>query len=1389
MIQVKFAANPSTPASSLNWRWLTNHTKRSTSLLAKWSATTLDLRQDGCLGSAVLMTDRIPDPSFAASLSGRFVNYESLPQPIKCLVDQQIGSPRKSRAFFSTFEFIHSKPQIDDLERRLWTRMSSDTDRGGWLSFLEQVRLWSTRKNQPYPDGKIRFHHLRQAISVERPKPISQDFAVPDTYCSPDERFDVSFLDEITTSDGITVLWGPPGRGKSTYLSQCVAAIDSSKAVFVRHHYFLSVRDRSEARYRYHAIAHSLRFQLDDIVPEENQTPKTLRERLESAAALLHARNVRLVVIIDGLDHVWRDRRDRHEMQALFDDLIPLPAGIRLVIGTQKIAHQHLPSRLLQYHPEERWTELPSMTPSAIRTWLGSQDRVGRLLIDAEGSRTRVRLLHEIADAFHAITHGLPLHLVYSFEALVSDGRSISARDVDALPDCPTGDIRKYYAGLWHSISATAQSFLHVLAGLRFGPPAFAIAECLGFGGDAIEALHSIKHLLYYRETEVVAFHPSLFGFVRDVEGHETQFVQHAVGVRAWLENVAPPYWRWAWSWITGAQVGDSKPLLGGPSREWAIEALVAGYPRDQLVTIIGYAERVAFDACDFPRFLSLRLLKARAVDGPDYETNDWHVFLEAAYSLAGDSSVHALLRDSVDRADVDVIPYIVRASDRSVRHGLAKEAITALNRRIGDVIWRNADTREDMDAAQVAIAAVLSSGSTDVLEEIDAWTKRSRTTDSLRASYVRQSLIAGRNNNVISAGMLWTSPQVDRDVLAALCLEGLTPEERPGLLVHSHPAVRCLSILKGRVQLGHQVQIDLSSMFAKRDFHDPAVSHTIRRLCYQTYFSSLAVVLCGGTALGRSKIPIGGQTCWLGEAVRALELAADQIGRNWVASQSWPTLREFFAMFDLGPPDLEAQPMISNFRGFSSALRDIAFDMCAIALGIDSNSLIDLADIAAVVESPYWDDEGWLSVLLERRIRLHTCASAQYLIERITASLGSDVTEFPDRSITYAKLALFASDYDLLLTGRTALRCGLSCVLGYGWHKDMFAFEVLESIDMLIHLGNEDARHWLLDLAGAYEKITDYTDGDETGAAREEYYKTIANHYPNRVPRLYAQLIQSEDWYYAERVAVAFGETSEIECRSGRLLVETFLPSAEFNGLLAPESADRPVMVAATSTVARRTGRFTSAQTGQHRPDPKDEEPEPASNRASPSDYPPGKLDAYMHVSSPTDRYGEEGERAAAWLQHWDSVGCARVALSEFESACSEVSYDTPFANAFLIAFSISLRTQGRTEAFPWLTRAFVASHGWARWFSDQDCAHASMRAVATNYPLRWYEFIQSTAVPAYPSKVSDNGVSIGLSTLVRFLLEVGQTHIAIACASVMVSTFKEELSQQPIQRPDWSQ
>ena len=150
LTQVKFTADPDAPANSLSWAWLTeNGGIRKKSLLQKWAKTTLCHKKAGTLARAILKTDRVPDAAFAQCLEGTKVNYTRMSGEDKAKVEEQLGSLEAAKSFFESFEFIHSLPRLDDLEEKLWSRIASDTDRGGWALFREQVQRWSTRKGQP----------------------------------------------------------------------------------------------------------------------------------------------------------------------------------------------------------------------------------------------------------------------------------------------------------------------------------------------------------------------------------------------------------------------------------------------------------------------------------------------------------------------------------------------------------------------------------------------------------------------------------------------------------------------------------------------------------------------------------------------------------------------------------------------------------------------------------------------------------------------------------------------------------------------------------------------------------------------------------------------------------------------------------------------------------------------------------------------------------------------------------------------------------------------------------------------------------------------------------------------------------------------------------------
>ena len=255
-------------------------------------------------------------------------------------------------------------------------------------------------------------------------------------------------------------------------------------------------------------------------------------------------------------------------------------------------------------------------------------------------------------------------------------------------------------------------------------------------------------------------------------------------------------------------------------------------------------------------------------------------------------------------------------------------------------------------------------------------------------------------------------------------------------------------------------------------------------------------------------------------------------------------------------------------------ALRDVAVDLCTIAKGLDASAFIDSNDIESVSESPFWLAESWLDAFTDRHIPLHTPDAVRAIIDLVGTELDAEPTEFYERSSAAVKMALFASGRGLKSLARKELSRGVSCLLGYGSHKDIFASEVLDSLELLASRGVPKARNAILELAGEFEAITDYTDGDETDHVREGYYESIARHFPDRVPTCYAHLIRSGEWRYAEALAIAFAVTEEVESESGQALLETYIAPSEVRALCEGSTSSRPYTKAALERVQTKIGR-----------------------------------------------------------------------------------------------------------------------------------------------------------------------------------------------------------------------
>lgn len=201
-----------------------------------------------------------------------------------------------------------------------------------------------------------------------------------------------------------------------------------------------------------------------------------LRSNIGISATNLAVKGQRLYIVVDGLDHVWRDTQRVDQLNHLFNELLPLPPYVSLIVGTQRVPDEQLPGKLLTIANDDDWIEIPRMDEVAVHRWVVQQDKARPLILRFDPTpQQRTEMIDDIARAFFGISQGHPLHLIYAYEGLIRAGHPTSAEEIKLLPPCPDGDIRVYYRGPWVRLSADAKNALHMLAGSDFFWPSLGI--------------------------------------------------------------------------------------------------------------------------------------------------------------------------------------------------------------------------------------------------------------------------------------------------------------------------------------------------------------------------------------------------------------------------------------------------------------------------------------------------------------------------------------------------------------------------------------------------------------------------------------------------------------------------------------------------------------------------------------------------------------------------------------------------------------------------------------------------------------------------------------------------------------------------------------------------
>lgn len=1384
LLQVKFTVNAQDAGNALTWDWLLTRKPKGRSFLQKWC--------DGLFGiaaervhTAALITNRVPSREFEATIdaSCRKVTLDRVDAVVFSKILEQLGGEERARAFFERFEFQHSYQGAEALERTVVDRfIPRHGDRPAWLALFREAIDWAVRANCPPPHGRITLDFLRGTIDVRRPRPLEQAFRVPDGYQPPDTEFFDGFMRDLDSQPAV-VLWGSPGQGKSTFLSYVCKELDQRTLPYIRHHYFLDLADRSD-RFTLDSVAASLISQMEmrhfQHVQGLHPGPEHLRGWIEACANGYASEGKRFLVVIDGLDHVWRENdRDRRPLDSLFKALLPVLANVTLVIGTQKVSDDQLPSQFAHFIDADAWRELPRMSLVSIESWLRAQLDAGRFELESVTPPTAGGLV-ALTRAFQGVTGSHPLVLTYSFEALLKQYRVLEPSTVSSNALAPDGDIRKYYGMLWQQLPNYAKDALHLLADTGFIWPPLGLETCLSTEPGALSP--AIGHLLHSSEAGQVAFHGSLYAFVREIPEHAERVQVLLPKVVVWLQTQAPTYHRWGWQWLYEARAGNPRNLLVRPDRNWVIDSLASAYPRDQVEAILERAEEIAFSDGDFANATRLRWLKTRVYNGPQFQVDDYEQLQGCALQLTADEYPLKTMASGLQAASIDRLHLIGTQYLLAGRIAEATDLLEQMRRRINDRVSVGAYTR---DQYKVAVEGwlQLAAGTgrfepkriLSITGHVSSKHDVAHLFELFLRALIKKSELAPMMEFVCLPMTLVQRAELE---LACLRLAGAMRakiHEWPAFFRFStHPLSMCWRLLykKDTHRPCHFNEYEPMLDVAP---HSAPSSNVTQGYLHRFFFARLDRCLSqrGVAVVGPS--PVYVKRAWLTEACQHIAMLADTVGGLLARHEDPAFALPFRLLASIRQP--VGYEALTDHISFRAALTEVSGDLFLLTTLRSGRIKVPSTEWAHAKTSVHFSASSWCARFAGPGLDLLDRKLVGDEIDSRSREITTVVTPFNERATSYVELCQLATTFGLKERADVLLRRSLACVIGYGWRKDPTIAFVLDAVKAISSSDREFATDMLRRLVPIVLPLGDMTE--DSGTRSSDLAALMIDLMPEIFAAFYNHCLISSDWYIAANVFAELLSNQPLDQPAIPVVAAALWDGTAVGALRSRAAAGDLHAMALITLNAKRFG-LPVEEIGTQRErysSPDSEEPDIDVTTFSAS----GIQELQAELRS-RNVYSAAQRTVRRWFEHWLAQGRGIELLRSLEPFRTQRDSVGGIAGILDQAFETSLSLEGKETAYRWLVAAQVQCRGWDEYYGLQQ-ALQRYATFAVHYRERWRQFISDT------TRLDGPGGSLAIPhhRLVHFLLAVNEVAAAKSLVQAMVDTTIEDFSDQPLTSPAW--
>ncbi len=1378
--QVKFTPTPQKDENRFTWKWLlakSGKTERSRSILKKIGDAISSVPADQ-LGQVVLLSNKIPDRSMENCLNGKKIDFSKIELETRVQIVQQLGSEQVAHSLFSALDIQHSDGDYQKLKRTIRSELLNHSDDSGIERLLNRASDWAKFRDSPSEGGWIYLNQIREILSSRRPDPIPEFFHITPQYCLPSENFHNDLKGKISSSQGeIITLTGTPGLGKSTYLSFLCQSLEESDIPVVRHHYFLSVNDTTDDRLSPRIVSESLLHQIQSFhakVGADTSSPESLRTAIKKCAEHYKEQNKPFVVLIDGLDHVWRDNdRDKKPLDQIFRQLLPIVENLVLIVGTQPVDNELLPKLLLHFSPKDDWLSLPEMNGDSILKFLKHHITSGRLYLNCHKDQ-RNEQVRGSAQKLFEITSGYPLHVIYSCEFLAQNGKALSSREIEQLPPCSDNNIATYYRDLWNELNYKQKDVLHLSSGFQFTWPRSAFSILLKDEVQPTPSIDAVSHLLYEGASGVTPFHESLIVFIRSEPDHEDRIQALLPSVSEWLENKAPQHLRESWLWTSFAMANDTLPLRHGVTRDWVLDRLIEGCPTRTCNRLLSEAERYAFSEFNFAEAYKHRSLKTRIINGVEFQTWD-------APSLKIFSLVYAsecLLTEEISHQN-EYPPEKLAILAIALWHRedfdnsklIARKAISRYQTKTKLLSHRNRQD-EEAEAALIIKAGVLTD--TLNLDGIFGEDNFKNWPESYVSAFIDACLLKKDFSLMVRARVNMdegpTSIDIELAAIRTSILEEAEIAARPGYEEFTSSALSSFHkiLLEGNFSELDTYFTDIDSCIPIKI--DNADSYR------QWFFYSLNI-----------RLKAAGDFCWLpvvasrervdiSPHLNLIYELVDEVARKLI----FDGVLEFEFMCSLIPNET-----ILDDVEWSTRRADIWFKRDWVEISADCHLLttqgkIEFEALKAVMENKTYRTE-WIR-LWYKSIHLNVISdkAAQYLIDTESSRQSHQLEETIEYSNSCLELTEFALRHQDKERFLNHLRTCWDYVLGYGHHKDTTIFDVLTGINYLSAVRPEEALGLLERISPIIHNISTFTDGDETRHSKHSISSIIASLNPQTAASIYEQEIQDGEWYYAEETLTALVKNADFTSPIIRSLYLTGLHNSCHTLLREKINSGCELSADLSKEIVDTFGIDILEDIHD------DKQPDSLAEKIDldPADYPPVNIDQLLAALKGKYSTNDFWQK---WYTHWEDIDEVDLFENLIQNLPNQTDRLDDRRHLFDRLFVTQKKLYGKKKAFGLLAAGHCVMSGWSHWYESEEKSLERLRIVATTYPSRINEFIVATTVEPDTWKDKFGKLIIPDDRLVFLLSESGRTDEALELSIAMVECLEESLRNLPLQKPKW--